>query len=408
MFRRLIDRASAWLRRLSARAVGLLAAAAAVVFCLVRAARIGGAGAFVVAGTPYTDPATVPGGIPVLPEGGFDGQFFYRLAADPTALGMGRIHGIAFDYKVRSGRIAYPVLGWLGSLGGRHGLLALALIVVNIVAVGLLAWVAAHLARDHGRAAVWGLAVAGYFGFAIVLGRDLSELVAAAAVFGAILAISRRRYWWASAAASLAVLTREQAVLVVVALCAGVVVHERRTRSWRSTLMAAAAVALPPAVCFLVWQSIAASVVGQLPATSSSSANTTFPFSDLPRSLRGWVAEARHGLSSAHLVSIGSSLALLTFVALTWLTVVAFTSDGARVAWTTRPWEPLVALAGFTVLVSSSWTVLSVPADFRQSYELAGASWLVLWSASPRRRVVALTVVAPVTMLAFVFRCVYL
>jgi hypothetical protein len=401
-------RAGAFVRSLSARTVALLAAGAAVVFCLVRSWRIGGAGAFVVAGTPYTDPATVPGGIPVLAESGFDGQFFYRLAADPTELGMGRIHGIAFDYKVRSGRIGYPVLGWLGSFGGRHGLLALALIVVNVVAVGVLAWVAAHLAADHGRAPAWGLAVAGYFGFAIVLGRDLSELVAAAAVFAAILLVSRSRYWWASAASSAAVLTREQAVLVVVALCAGVFVHERRRGSWRAAGRAAATVALAPALCFLVWQSIAASVVGQLPATSSSSANTTFPFADVPRSLRGWIAEARDGFSSAHLVSVGSSLALLTFLALTWLTAVAFTSGGLRVAWNTRPWEPLVALAGFTVLVCSSWAVLSVPADFRQSYELAGASWLVLWSASPRRRAVALAVVAPVTLLAFAFRCMYL
>jgi hypothetical protein len=393
-------------RSLSARAVSAIAVVTATLFAVARTWRLGGAGAFVLAGDVFTDPAQVPGHIPVRPGYGFDGQFFYRLASSPTATGMGRVDGIVFDYKVRGGRIGYPGLVWMTSLGGRPGLLAVAMIVVNVVAVGALAWVAARLAADHGRAAVWGLAVAGYWGFAIVLGRDLAELVAAAAVFGAVLLVGRRRYLWASVPAALAVLTREQCVLAVAAVAVGVLVAERRRGRWRVAITAVGSLVALPVAVFLVWQLLVASVVGELPATSTS-VNTTYPFADFARSLRGWVRMFGDGLGSAHHFSIGASLPLLGFVALVGLVGLAVTSDGMRLAWQERPWEPLLVLAGIGVFACSSWIVLNDPFDFRQSYELAGASWLVLWAAPARRRRWALTLVVPVTVLAFAFRCAY-
>ena len=47
------------------------------------------------------------------------------VSLDPATVGMGRAHGITFDYGVRGGRIGYPALAWLASLGGherRHAL----------------------------------------------------------------------------------------------------------------------------------------------------------------------------------------------------------------------------------------------------------------------------------------------
>lgn len=390
--------------RLSVRAVTVIMTIGAMLFAVTRSWRIGGAGAFVVAGTPFTDPSAVPGGIPVMAGGGFDGQFFYRLASNPRAVGMGRVDGIAFDYEVRGGRIGYPALAWVASLGGRADLLAVAMIVVNIAAVGVLTMIGARLATDHGRAPLWGVAISGYWGFAIVLGRDLAELVAATAVFGAVLLVTRERLVWASLAASAAVLTREQSVLAIAALAIGVFVDRYRQGGGRAAVRAFALVALPPAGCFLAWQALVASVVGTLPAASNSG-NTTAPFADLPRSFTGWVDMLRDGSASG--LSVGGSLALLCFFALVTLTLAALTSGGVRAAWAARPWEPLVAAAGLTVFACSSGAVLAVPADFRQSYELAGGSWLLLWSAGGRRRRAVLLVVVPVTLLTVAFRCLY-
>lgn len=397
------------LGRLTPRLVGLLATLSAALFCVLRLVRLGGgAGRFIVAGQPFTDPATVPGGIPVLANGGFDGQFFYRLALDPTSVGMGRSNGISFDYGVRGGRIGYPVLSWLVSLGGRPSLVPTAMIVVNVVAVGVLAWVAAHLALDHGRAAVWGLAIAGYWGFGIVLGRDLAELVAAAAVFGVILLVGRGRYWWAGVVGVVAVSTREQAVLTVAMIAIGVAIVEWRRGGPRGAALAVAKVSILPAIAFVAWQSIVAHVIGELPASSSSRFNSTWPMHAFPGALRGWVDDAVDAVTRQPGVGFGSLLPILCFAGLVLLVGTAVTSDGLRVAWVQRPWEVLVGAAAIFVILSSTKGVLEVPADFRQSADVAGCSWLVLWASSGRRRHLLLAAVAPLTLVVIGFRCLVL
>ena len=405
----IVRAARAQLGRLGALQVGLLGTLSAALFCIARAARLGGgAGTFVVAGQPFTDPATVPGGIPVLAQGGFDGQFFYRLGLDPTTVGMGRSNGIAFDYGVRGGRIGYPLLAWAGSLGGRPALLGTAMIVVNVLAVGVLAWVAAHLATDHGRAAAWGLAIAGYWGFGIVLGRDLAELVAAAAVFGVILLIGRGHYWWAGAAGVVAVSTREQAVISIAMAALGVLLLQWRRGDRAGALLAAAKVCVPPAIVFLTWQALVARVIGEFPATSSSRFNPTWPLRALPGALRAWTSDGIDAVTGAGGAGMGSVLPILCFAGLAVLVGTAVTSDGLRVAWVHRPWEVLIGAGALAVLASSSRFVLEVPADFRQSAEVAGCGWLVIWASSGRRRYVALAVVAPLTVLVLGFRCLVL
>ncbi len=381
--------------------VGLAGLVAAMVFCVIRVLRLGGGwGTFVVAGRPFTDSETVTGRIPVMAGAGFDGQFFYRLAVDPFTVGLGRAHGIAFDYGVRSGRVGYPALVWLASMGGQPHLVAPMMVAVNVLAVGLLAWVGAHLARDHGRIALWGLVIAGYFGFGVVLGRDLSELVAATAVFSALLLVGRGAHLWAGACAALAVVTREQAVLTVVAITLGIVVFEWRRGSWSAAARAAATFAIPPALLFLASQLAVRHVIGELPAASSSHLSATWPLVDFPRALRRWVDEFIHGMGG------GSALVLGCFIAIVWMVGLAVTSDGVQVAFAQRPWELFAGAAGIGVFTLSSRNVLVAPADFRQAYELVGCAWLVLWSGSGTRRLWwAMAVVAPVTVLAIGFRC---
>ena len=53
-------------------------------------------------------------------------------------------------------RIGYPVITWLFSAGQR-ALVPWMLVVVNVAAIGALAWLGGHLAQQGGRHAAWGL-----------------------------------------------------------------------------------------------------------------------------------------------------------------------------------------------------------------------------------------------------------
>lgn len=387
--------------RLPPPALGGVAAAGALAFTMLRLAAVGGGpGAFVVAGDRWVDPASVPGDVPVSHGDGFDGQFFYRLTLDPFELSMHEHLGITFDVAYRAGRIGYPLLSWVVSAGGAASLAAVAMIAVNVVAIGALGWIGAQLAADRGRAPIWGLAIATYWGFGIALGRNLSELVAAACVFAAFVCLERADYRKAGLVLVVAVLTREQAVLTVAALAIGVLVEVRRQGAVRRGAASLTWLVVPPALAFLSWQLWAARQVGELPATAGSRLNSTWPFLDLVPSFRRWVDEFGEGL--------GASLALICFAGLVCLVGLAVASGGLGVVWATRPWELLVGVSALVVLVSSTSFVLAVPADFRQHYELAGVSWMVLWVAPGQWRYRALAVAGPVTLLTLAFRCLVL
>jgi hypothetical protein len=362
-----------------------------MVLAIVRMVHLGGRwGRSVVAGSDFTDAATVPGHIPVLRGAGYDGQFMYRLALDPLHLRLENAYGIHLDVPYRVGRIGYPLLSWMASLGGRPALLPAMMVLVNVAGIGVLGYVGAHLAMDRGRTAPWGLVLAGYFGFGFVLARDLGEVVAAVGVFTALLFIGRARYGWAAVALCLGVITREQVALSVMALSIGAVVPLVRARDWNGTVVRLLTVAAPPAVVFLLWQGWGAHVLGKLPVTTSTGSNTVLPFTAFPHAISVWV----HGLGS----STNARLALACAVVIVVLVVAAATSSGVRDAWRDRPADVLMGAAALLVFVTSAGVVIDVPGDFRQLSELAGACWLVLFGARGRRATWLLLLVLPVTI----------
>jgi hypothetical protein len=91
-----------------------------------------------------------------------------------------------------------------------------ALIVVNIVAIGLGTWVVALLATRMGGSPWWGLAFALNLGFISEMNIDGAGVVAAAAAFGAVLMLLDERLGWAVALLTISVLARE-AMLIAVA-----------------------------------------------------------------------------------------------------------------------------------------------------------------------------------------------
>lgn len=364
-----------------------------------------GYGAFVLAGKEWTNRGSTPTDILVLGHNGFDGQFFYRFAHAPWRVEMHRVFGVQLDYAARSGRIGYPLLAWLASFGGRPGLVPGALVAVNVLAMGALAMIGAALAKDRGRSEWWGLVLAFYWGFAAVVGRDLSEVVAAVAVFGMLLAVARHRYGWASVAATWAVMTREQAVLSVAAVAVGVFWHAWRMEGGRCAARRAATIAVPAATVFLAWQVWVASITGDLPATASSTANSTFPFGALIGSLRNWAVDAVDVVHGR--LGVNAIVPLSTFLAIVVMVAIAVVSGALPVVWRERPWELLLGGVALLVLVSSTNAVFVIPVEFRQSSEVVGVSWLVLWQAQGRGarwRWVAAAWFVPFTLGIFLWR----
>jgi hypothetical protein len=197
---------------------GLVALTGSLGFVLLRLrlAADGNITKFVRAARPFSHRDRVPRGLFVFPANGYDGQFYYRLALDPANLHYAAL-GITMDMPFRLQRIGYPALAWLVSLG-HHSWVPVALVVVNVLALSVIGLVGGMLARDSGRHALSGLLLAGYFGFFISIGCDLTEPVAAACLLGGVLAYRRSRPALAGLLFAYGALTRETVLIVPLAI----------------------------------------------------------------------------------------------------------------------------------------------------------------------------------------------
>ncbi len=210
----------AWLRRTTdhawvAMAVALVLAGLFVVAHLV--ASDGDPSSFVVAGESNAVPGQAPASLHIYPLG-YDGQFYYLLALDP-AIHTQQAHGMSLDLPAyREQRIVYPVMAWALSGGGRIAALPWALVLINLGAMGALAFMGALLAREAGRHALWGLALPAFPAFLLVLGKDLAEILSAAFLAAGLIMLRRRQVAAATAALTLAVLSKETTAFAVGAI----------------------------------------------------------------------------------------------------------------------------------------------------------------------------------------------
>lgn len=311
------------------------------------------------------DRAAAPPGLKIWPDTGFDGQFYYRLALDPSDLGPVS-HGLRLDSRVRLNRIGYPALAWAAAAGGRERVVPWTLIALNVLGVGALALLGGIAARDAGRDPRWGLLIAGFGGFVIGVGRDLTEITSASLMLGALLLARRRRFVFAGLLLGAAAVTRESALLIVAGLALAWLVEAVRGRI---DVGAAAAWALPIAAVG-AWQAVAAANVGGLPLTANGG-NLTAPFGALaPDALRWLNGTGRPGLAVPE---------LLVLAVLTVLTALSLGRSlvplGEKIAW----------IVAVVAAVSLSHDVYVGPADFRTWGEAYVLGTLVLL-ADPQRQ----------------------
>jgi hypothetical protein len=186
---------------------------------------------FIVAGDQFSDPTKVPAGLTVLPNSpGYDGQFYYRLALDPLTA-KATDFGITLDTPpFRQQRILYPLVCGIFSAGDPR-ILPAVMILVNVVALCVMAWIGANYARAFDVHALWGAFLPLHPAFLFSLTRNLVEILEVSLLLGSLLLLRRGRPLLATLSLSLAVLTKETALLVAVAAMVAYAWQWWRTKS---------------------------------------------------------------------------------------------------------------------------------------------------------------------------------
>jgi hypothetical protein len=348
-------------------------------------------GEFVVAGVKYASPRRVPKSLPVQSVSGYDGQFYYRLALDPFDLARSAF-GIRFDSFSRVERIGYPFLAWLVS-GDQHGSVPLALVIVNVIACTVVALAGGLIAQSAGRHVLWGLVFAGYWGYLWTLGRDLTELTAAAFVLLGLAALVRRAPIWSGLAFLCAVLSKETSVLLVGTLAlvaiwerfapvrsrsvpAGALVPSSSSSSSSTTLAFSPGTLarltprrsdlpfLIPLGGFVIWQIVLLHATGKLPIYKSGGENLGVPLVGL-----------LHGFSH-YLSLLPSTASLLWFAELGVLLLVTI---GAAISLPAAPIE-LRALWVVSVLLvlSTAKGIWLGDVGFRSLDDCYLTGWILL------------------------------
>ena len=194
---------------------------------------------------------------------GYDGQYYLRLAQDPFG-DTDVSHGQRLDHPAyRQQRVGYPLLAWAADRLPGVGPLR-ALVLVNLLAVGVIAWCGIGLSCRAGRAPVLGALLALLPFTVVALARDTSEPVFVAALLTTFLALRDRRPVLAAVAVGFAVFTREQGLFALAALfvAAWWATDDPRPRVRR---LAAPAVV---AVAWVGWQAFLTARWGDVPVLS--------------------------------------------------------------------------------------------------------------------------------------------
>jgi hypothetical protein len=242
---------------------------------------------FVHAGDRFVDARRAPPTLIVRKNAvGFDGTGFYRLGLNPATRERYE-RGIELDIPAfRHQRILYAVLVWAASGGGRAQAVGWALIAVNLAAFAGLGFLGATLASHFGRKPLWGLLFPAYPGFAVSLGLDTAEIVAAFFVVLTILLVVQHRYVPAAMTLTAAMFTRETTLLLAIGVGLAAVTARYRTR--RDEAPSPLYIAAIPTAAYAVWEVFLRWWWGAWPLAGGSAVDLEAPLSGLVMAARDW------------------------------------------------------------------------------------------------------------------------
>lgn len=277
---------------------------------------------------------------------GYDGQFYYALAADPVNARYYMPGRAGYVYS----RVLYPATARAVSLGSADAI-PYAMLAINLVALGAGTFAVALWLRARG-APAWPAVLFGlYPGMIFSALRDLTEPLAFALVAFAVLAYDDRRTGRLVASASLfglAALTRETVVPFALAGAAALALADgagrhtwRSARVWRRSLLFVAGTCGP----LLVWRQAVAAYVPE-PTQETGGAGWAIPF---------------HGIVSYWPFDLQHRLIALTVILPTLVVAV-----GAILLLRRAP------VAAALLLVNALFYVVFLPASVDVDYGAAG------------------------------------
>ncbi len=144
---------------------------------------------------------------------GYDGQFSYWLAMDPSPTAAGTHFDVpAYRYQ----RILYPLLArWLAF--GQPGLVPWTLILVNLLAQVAGTWAVETWLQAHGVSPWYALTYGLWVGLVAAVLLDLNEPVSYGLVAIAFVAHHRQRFWLAAVCLAAAIFAKETALIFWIA-----------------------------------------------------------------------------------------------------------------------------------------------------------------------------------------------
>ena len=345
---------------------------------------------FALLGADHTNLAAVPFPVALAPKGGYDGQFFLRLATDPWPTEP-EANGLSLDHGAyRHQRILYPTLAWGLSLGNPARAPA-ALVAINFVAVLGLVYIWSLLALAAGVEAGWGLAVLAIPGVLLAYGRDTAEPVTLLFISLGFLMLIRRRFMLLTMAMALAVLAREDALIMVFALGVGSLWFGKEERIPAYTF-------LTPIAVFILWQIVLFTIWGE-PGVATGQSRLSAPLLGIVGAMR---VAADQSLAESGVQALYVIWHVLLGLAV-WRT--AFGPDRPTMSplqrWVFVGWVGWLLLA-----VSLSWTVWEDEWAFSRVLSAWSACGVMLLLTEGRRPGWALSALSVVLLVGSVARLV--
>jgi hypothetical protein len=167
--------------------------------------------------------------VKIYPHDGYDDQFFYALALNPFerikaisnppsenpfAPSFGP--GIKIDYPaLRTKRIGYPLLAWAANGFGQGRYLPFALVLINILGIGLAISACFLMTRLFKAPSYYCLMPLAFIGTWICLFRDLSDHLGVAFGLLSLYFVLKKRFWAFSLMATAAMLTKETVIFIL-------------------------------------------------------------------------------------------------------------------------------------------------------------------------------------------------